>query len=430
MSTTTTRTDVLMPSLTDGMVDGTIVAWLVSDGDEVSIGDELFEVETDKATVTVRSEASGPIEILAEVGKAVLVGEPVARIGAPGNEPEAAPAHAVKTIETDPVAPEDQPAAPATNGSGHDAEPLPDGVKASPLAKRVAAVHGVDLSQVTGSGPGRRIVRVDVEQAAGIAPTAKPDAHVPAPTQPATAPGKESGAAAAPTTAKGEVTVEVPTRLQQVVARRMAESKASAPEFVIGVEVDMEQAVTLRTQLKQLAGEEKPPSYNDFIVKAAALALREFPRANGAWKDGQFELFGAVNVGVAVAANDALVVPTIFDADRKSLGEIGRESRRLAGRVREGTVTPGELGGGTFTVSNLGMFGITEFISILNPPQAAILSVGEMRRRAVEHEGELALRNIIRLRLTCDHRILYGADAAGFLGRIKTLLESPLAMSL
>ena len=218
--------------------------------------------------------------------------------------------------------------------------------------------------------------------------------------------------------------------MQAVVARRMAESKATAPEFILGVDVDMEAAIALRDELREIAGEGKPPSYNDFVVKASALALRAFPRANGAYVDGRFELYENVNVGIAVAADDALVVPTIFDADRKSLGEIGRDARRLAGRVRDASVTPPELAGGTFTVSNLGMFGISEFSSILNPPQAAILSAGEMKRTPVEQDGEIALRHVMKLRLTCDHRILYGADAAGFLRRIKELLERPLAMSL
>ena len=224
--------------------------------------------------------------------------------------------------------------------------------------------------------------------------------------------------------------IEVPTRMQAVVARRMAESKATAPEFILGVDVDMEAAIALRNQLKEIAGDGKPPSYNDFVVKASAHALRAFPRANGAYVNGRFELYEHVNVGIAVAADDALVVPTIFDADKKSLGEIGRESRRLAARVRDASITPPELAGGTFTVSNLGMFGITEFSSILNPPQAAILSAGEMRPTPVAWDGEIALRHVMKLRLTCDHRILYGADAAGFLRRIKELLEQPLAMSL
>ena len=193
----------------------------------------------------------------------------------------------------------------------------------------------------------------------------------------------------------------------------MAESKATVPEFAISTTIDMEGCVGLRGQLKAVAPEGGAvPSYNDMVVKACALALREFPRANGSYKDGRFELYSRVNVGVAVAADDALVVPTIFDADRKAVSEIARESRALAERVRAGVVTPPELGGGTFTVSNLGMFGVTSFQAVINPPQAAILAVGAMEQRAVVRDGEIVARNVMDVTLVCDHRILYGADAA------------------
>ncbi|HMI72868.1 MAG TPA: dihydrolipoamide acetyltransferase family protein, partial [Solirubrobacteraceae bacterium] len=222
------------------------------------------------------------------------------------------------------------------------------------------------------------------------------------------------------------------TRTQQVIARRMAESKATVPEFTITTEVDMQAAVALRGQLKAVAeGSDAPvPSYNDMVVKACAIALREYPRANGSYKDGHFELYSRVNIGVAVAAQDALVVPTVFDADKKSLGEIARDGRALAERVRAGVVTPPELSGGTFTVSNLGMFGVTEFVAVINPPQAAILAVGKMEPRAVVRDGEVTARNTMNITLSCDHRILYGADAAEFLARIKALLEQPIALAL
>ena len=217
------------------------------------------------------------------------------------------------------------------------------------------------------------------------------------------------------------------TRTQKLIARRMAESKATVPEFTLRSEVDMEACVTLRTALKALGGE--VPSYNDMVVKACALALREFPRANGSYRDGRFELHSRVNVGIAVATKDALVVPTIFDADQKSLREIARESRALAERVRAGTATPPELSGGTFTVSNLGMYGVTDFTAVINPPQAAILAVGALAPRAVVRDGELVARNTMGVTLACDHRILYGADAAQFLARIRELLEQPLALA-
>jgi pyruvate dehydrogenase E2 component (dihydrolipoamide acetyltransferase) len=239
-------------------------------------------------------------------------------------------------------------------------------------------------------------------------------------------------------TAKGETTELELTRTQATIARRMAESKATIPEFTLTVDVDMEACVALREELKRMApaGEgaedaaRSTPTYNDMVVKAAAVALREHPRANGSYRDGRVQLHSRVNVGVAVAAMDALIVPTVFDADTKSLGEVARETRTLIERVRDGTISPPELSGGTFTVSNLGMYGIRTFTAIINPPQAGILSVGSLERRAVANDGELQLRHTMSLTLACDHRILYGADAALFLARIRELLQTPSALSL
>jgi pyruvate dehydrogenase E2 component (dihydrolipoamide acetyltransferase) len=231
-----------------------------------------------------------------------------------------------------------------------------------------------------------------------------------------------------PGSGKGIVTTEEPTRAQQVVARRMASSKATVPEFTLNAEIDMERCVELRGRLKALGGERRVASYNDIVVKACGVALREHPRANGAWRDGRFELFSRVNVGVAVAGEGVLVVPTVFDADAKPLEEIAEETRRLAQRVRDGEVTPPELSGATFTVSNLGMFGVKSFTAVINPPQAAILAVGAVTQRAVVVDGELAVRHAMDVTLACDHRILYGADAARLLRRIRELIEEPLAL--
>src|SRR5208282_5872003 len=222
------------------------------------------------------------------------------------------------------------------------------------------------------------------------------------------------------------------SRTQQTIARRMAESKATIPDITLALDVDMEACVQLRAELKRLAPAdgEPAPTYNDMVVKASALALREYPRANGSYRDGVLQLHGRVNVGVAVAAADALIVPTLFDADAKALGEIAREARALIERVRAGTITPPELGGGTFTVSNLGMYGIGSFTPIINPPQAAILSVGALEPRVVARDGGMHVRQMLTLTLVCDHRILYGADAAQFLARIRELLQTPAALTL
>jgi pyruvate dehydrogenase E2 component (dihydrolipoamide acetyltransferase) len=211
----------------------------------------------------------------------------------------------------------------------------------------------------------------------------------------------------------------------------MAESKATAPHFYLEAEVDMSRAVEGRGRIKAAAKEgDVVPSFNDMVVKAAALALREFARANGAYRDGRVEQYSRINVGVAVAAQDALVVPTVFDADAKGLREIAAETRALAQRVREGQITPPELSGGTFTVSNLGMYGITNFSAVINPPQAAILAVGSIVERPVVRDGEITTAHLMPLNLACDHRILYGADGAQLLARIRELLEEPLALAL
>jgi pyruvate dehydrogenase E2 component (dihydrolipoamide acetyltransferase) len=284
----------------------------------------------------------------------------------------------------------------------------------------------VQLDTLRGSGPGGRIVKADVEAAAGAtqAPAAAPAAG---------APRAERAPAPSPETAKGEVqTVEL-NRLQATIARRMAESKATIPHFYLSMEIDMSEAVKLRARLKEIASEDQPvPTFNDMVVKACARALRDFPRANGSYRDGHLELYSRVNVGVAVAAQDALVVPTVFDADMKSLGEIAARSRELAQKVREGTITPPELSGGTFTVSNLGMFGISNFSAVINPPQAAILAVGALEPKSVVDKDtrRVAVRDMMGVTLACDHRILYGAEGAQFLGRVRDLLQQPLALAL
>lgn len=235
--------------------------------------------------------------------------------------------------------------------------------------------------------------------------------------------------------AKGESTTVELTRTQRTIARRMAESKATIPDFTLTADIDMERCVELRAELKHLSHTDAP-TYNDMIVKACALALREHPRANGSYRDGRFELHARVNVGVAVAVaaeeptGGALVVPTVFDADTKALGEIARETRALVERARDATITPPELSGGTFTVSNLGMYGIASFTAIVNPPQAAILAVGTVEPRAVVRDGQILARHTMSLTLACDHRILYGADAALFLARVRELLEEPAALTL
>jgi pyruvate dehydrogenase E2 component (dihydrolipoamide acetyltransferase) len=390
--------DVVMPRLSDSMEEGTILQWLKAVGDAVAVGDELVEIETDKANMAYEADVAGTLaEILVEEGETVAIGTPIARVGEAAETPTttAAPPHA-PTVEQD---------------DGHR-------TKASPLARRLAKEKGLDLTEVHGSGPGGRIVKADVEKVGGGAPSA------PAPAPPAAVPEPAE-------TAKGQVSYQDLSKTQQVIARRMAESKATAPHFYLRATVDMSEAVEGREMVKARAlPGDVVPSFNDMVVKACALALREHPRANGAYRDGRFELYSRVNVGVAVAAEDALVVPTLFDADRKGLRQIASEARELARKVRDGEITPPELSGATFTVSNLGMYGIDCFSAVINPPQAAILAVGAIEERPVVRDGQVATAHLMQVDLACDHRILYGAPAAEFLAKIRALLEEPLSLAL
>ena len=423
--------DVTMPRLSDSMEEGTVLRWMKSVGDEVKRGDELVEIETDKANMTYEATDEGVLlEILAEEGSTLPIGEPIARIGAAGGS-DARTARrrgssrsrrkrSSRSRRSRPPAATQERAAPAPSADG-------DGrVKASPVARRMARELNVQLEQVQGSGPGRpdREGRCGGRRRVGRR----------RPARCARAGGDAGGARAQlRRRAKGEVQVVELTRIQSTIARRMAESKATIPHFYLSMEIDMTEAVKLRARLKEIAAEgQAVPTFNDMVVKACARALRDFPRANGAYRDGRLELYSRVNVGVAVAAQDALVVPTIFDADMKSLGEIAARSRELAAKVREGTITPPELSGGTFTVSNLGMFGISNFSAVINPPQAAILAVGALEPKAVVDRDtrRVAVRDMMGVTLACDHRILYGADGAQFLGRVRDLLQQPLALAL
>jgi pyruvate dehydrogenase E2 component (dihydrolipoyllysine-residue acetyltransferase) len=430
-------TDIVMPRLSDSMEEGTVLKWMKAIGDEVALGEELVEIETDKANMVFESDAAGTlIEILAPEGETLPIGEVIARVGEPGEAPagggggdggkpaserarsaanvrQEAPT-ATAPSETVSAAPSPtQPVVGSENGEGR--------VKASPLARRIAGEKGVDLHSLQGSGPGGRIIKADVEGAAagGVA-------------SPAPAAAPTPGLPPSPETAKGSVEVVELTKLQQTVARRMAESKATAPHFYLQANIDMSAAWDARSRIKASAPEGSViPSFNDMVVKACAIALREFPRANGAYRDGKWELYGRVNVGIAVAARDALVVPTVFDADRKGLRQISAETRALAARVRDGSITPPELSGGTFTVSNLGMYGISNFSAVINTPQAGILAVGELKAKpVVTDSGEIEARQLMGVTLACDHRILYGAEGAQFLARVRQLLEEPLGLAL
>ena len=392
-------TDILMPKLSDSMERGLILQWLIEDGRAVNAGDELLEIETDKATMTWEAESAGKLTIVAQAGESVAVGEVIARVG--------------DTAGAEVVTP-GTPALAASGNGDRSEKPL-----ATPIARRLATQHGVALAQLRGTGPRGRITKADVLSAAGQHPPPPPPTADAASAPDAAVRVESSGPRAAL------------TGTQQLIAHRMTEAKATVPHFQVQTEVAMDRTLALREEIKQSLAEAEPaPSINDLIVRASALALRAHPRANGSYRDDGFELHQRVNVGVAVAAQDALIVPTVFDADAKTLTEIAADTRRLAARVRAGQITPPELSGATFTISNLGMYGMTAITPVINPPQAAILGVGAIRSTLARDGEKIVDRSLLTLTLSCDHRILYGADAAQFLADLKRLLEWPLKLLL
>lgn len=437
-------TDITMPRLSDSMEEGTILSWLKEPGDHVNQGDELVEIETDKATMTYESPEIGFLADRAAEGTTHAVGAVIASFtdAAAPSQPAGPSADIAQDAQplavTMPRPSVADAVKPASSNGAHTAGSS-DALRATPLARRIAAAHGLELGEVAGTGPRGRIKRSDVAAAAGlpmpspsppppVTEAAPPDAGSSPPATSAPPPRPDAGAGSPrPGSAKGATTTRELTRVQQVIARRMAEAKATVPHFQVQTEVVLDAVLAVRAQLKVVS--DRPPSVNDFIIKASALALREFPIANGSYREGRFELHERVNIGVAVAADDALVVPTVVDADRRSLGSIAGEVRRLAATVRDGTVTPAELAGATFTVSNLGMYGMTAITPVVNTPQAAILGVGAARSVLARTDGDIVDRQLMTLTLSCDHRILYGAQAAQFLSRIRTLLEEPLLLA-
>lgn len=392
-----------MPKLSDSMADAVIVRWLKAPGDAFERGEGLIEVETDKATVVYEAESDGILaSILVAEGSTVAVGEPIATLdngdGAETGEerPTSRPATAVPSA-----------AAPVAGDGSPTLRPI-----ATPVARRTAVELGVSLHGLAGTGPGGRITVEDVTRAAAEAGARANTA----------APQDRDGG-------KGEARVLELTPTQSTIARRMTESATTIPVFIVSADVDVSQIVASRREARDNG--EDVPSVNDFVVKAAARALREFPRFNASFVDGRVECYSRVNVGIAVATDDALLVPVVRDADRKSLVEIAVETQRLADAARRRALTPEDFRGCTFTVSNLGMFGVHSFTAIIDPPQVAILAVGSARRAPVEEPPDrVAFRDLMTVNLSCDHRVVYGADGARFLSRLGELLERPLALAL
>lgn len=416
---------IRMPRLSDTMEEGNIVAWLKKEGDAVSVGDILAEVETDKATMELESfyegtliyvgVKEGPVAvdgIIAIIGKK---GENVkellaeAEASSPQAEPEAkvenepSPAPQSKPVPVAAPTPKSAPAvvsAPASsNGTSR--------VKASPLAKVLAEQKGIALNQVIGTGEGGRIIKRDIENyvPASSVGTAVEQAEVLQDFQ------------------YGDVSV---SQMRKTIARRLSESKFGAPHFYLTIEINMGAAVKARKAINELA----PPkvSFNDLVVKAAATALRKNPAVNSSWHGDRITYHQEINIGVAVAVDDGLVVPVIRNADMKSLSGIGSEVRALAGKARSKKITPTEMQGNTFTISNLGMFGIEEFTAIINPPDACIMAVGSIIDKAIVVDGQVVPGKMMKVTLSCDHRVVDGATGAQFLQSFKDLLENPVRM--
>lgn len=448
--------DVTMPRLSDTMQEGTIARWLKKAGDEVKKGDILAEIETDKATMDLEAYDSGMLEqIVVQEGQSVPIGQVVAIIGSgTGAQPKQGQPAVAEAAEQTPQT--DQAASPtassatqaaatpsareATAGAAKaesEAKPLSsssapqreeaDGaqageqlfVKASPIARRMAEEHHIDLSQLQGTGPGGRVVRDDIEdflqhQRAG-APAATVAEAPAAPAQP-----QEP----VPASQEGE---SVPlSRMQATIARRLAEAKQSIPHFYISNEVDMTDTLVLRKKLNEDAGEDGVKiSLNDLIIKACALALEKFPEVNSSYKEGQFIRHKEIHIGIAVDVPAGLVVPVLRNANIKGVRTIAREARTLIEKARANKLTPAEMAGSTFSISNLGMMDVTDFIAVINPPEAAILAIGSTRRRFVPVDDLPVLRDIMPMTMSADHRILYGATVARFLQEVKRLLQSP-----
>jgi pyruvate dehydrogenase E2 component (dihydrolipoamide acetyltransferase) len=444
--------NVIMPKMGDAMEEGTLLRWLKQVGDEIAVGDPLAEIETDKVSLEIEATEAGVLnKTYVEEGATVPIGTPIAAIGeesaevaTPARSEEAAQAEAPAASEP---AAESEPVAAAASGANGRAgadvpapapvQAVPTGaaagsgerLRASPLVKRLAAEHGIDLSSVTGTGPGGRIVRDDIAALLTGAPRVSPapDVAEPAPAQaPAVSP-------AAPTPAPSGRPAGVPRELSKIrrtTGRRMAESKAVAPHFYVTSEVDMAPAVALREQINAQAPDDAAKvSFNDLIIKAAALALREYPNLNASLENDQLVEHPNIDINVAVAIEGGLIAPFVPDADQKGLITIARMTKDLVGRARNGGLTPDEYQGGTFTVSNLGMFDVGEFIAIINPPQAAILAIGSIADVPVIKDDAIMPGKRMNITLSADHRVTDGAEVARYLQTVKRYLENPLTIA-
>jgi pyruvate dehydrogenase E2 component (dihydrolipoamide acetyltransferase) len=418
---------VRMPKMSDTMEEGTLVSWQKKVGDKVKSGDILAEVETDKATMELEAYEDGTLLFVGiKEGEAVPVDAIIAVIGEEGANVEALLARENGEAPAETAAPAQAAAAPAPAVNGSEkAVSVADSserVKASPLAKRLADEKGINLSEVAGSGDNGRIVKRDVDEF-------KPAASAPA-TQPAPAAKAETAPAAVPASdlaTSGDFTDTPISQMRKTIARRLSESLFTAPHFYVTMEINMDKAMALRPQLNEVATAKI--SFNDMVIKACAVALKQHPAVNSAWLGDKIRKYNYVNVGVAVAVDEGLLVPVIRDADKKTLSAISGEVKDLAGKAKDKKLQPKDWEGNTFSVSNLGMFGVDEFTAIINPPDSCILAIGTIKKvAAFKEDGTVYPTNIMKVTLSADHRVVDGATAAQFLLTVKKLLEEPMSM--
>jgi pyruvate dehydrogenase E2 component (dihydrolipoamide acetyltransferase) len=445
--------NVIMPKMGDAMEEGTLLRWLKQVGDEIAVGDPLAEIETDKVSLEIEATEAGVLsKTYVDEGATVPIGTPIAAIGeesadgAASAQPaaaaaEAAPADPEPAAEPAPVA----AAASGANGRATTEVPAPappqaaqvatatssgERLRASPLVKRLAAEHGIDLSSVSGTGPGGRIVRDDIAALLTGAPRVSPAPEQSAGPAPAQAPAAAPATAAPGPSGRPAGVPRELSKIRRTTGRRMAESKAAAPHFYVTSEVDMAPAAALREQINAQAPDDAAKiSFNDLIIKAAALALREYPNLNASLENDQLVEHPNIDINVAVAIEGGLIAPFVPDADQKGLITIARMTKDVVGRARNGGLTPDEYQGGTFTVSNLGMFDVGEFIAIINPPQAAILAIGSIMDVPVVEDGEIVSGKRMNITLSADHRVTDGAEVARYLQTVKRYLENPLTIA-
>jgi pyruvate dehydrogenase E2 component (dihydrolipoamide acetyltransferase) len=408
---------IIMPKMGDAMEEGTLVRWLKQEGDAVKEGEPIAEIATDKATIEIEAPGSGILKgIRVPEGAVVPINTPLAYIVAEG---ESVPTEGT-TPATPPAAAKEAPA-PATPPAAVSQPVSTDGdrIKASPLARKIAREHGIDLRLIQGTGPQGRIVERDVlaylesQKAAPTPPPAPAPAPVPTP-------------APAPAVAGR---TEPLSRLRQITAQRTTEAKQTIPHFYLTMEIDMEEALALRAKLNE-ADESLRVSVNDMIVKACAVALEKFPMINASFQNNQLVYPDGIHIGIAIAVDEGLLVGVVRHCEQKSLRRIAQEAQTLVQKARDGKLMPDEMTGNTFTVSNLGMFGIDEFSAIINPPASAILAVGAVKKvPVVADDGSIVARSRMRVTLSCDHRVFDGATGARFLQELKRVLENPILMA-